>query len=294
MTFLDFCRLHGVVIERVPNEGRWFRYKTTDKPQHRNGAVKFMGDHGFVQNHATMTEIATWRAEGESTEARPIDAAKLQAQRDRDRAYRVQAVHGARAFWSASRPLNRPHPYVENKGLTPLGCANLRGNDGLLVVPVMHGASLISVQTIAPDGTKRFWTGAPVKAGAFILGRERAAVTCICEGLATGLAIYQSVRHASVIVAFDAGNLLPVVDRIRPRGSVVIVADNDHKTHARIGTNPGIEKATNAAELIGCGVAWPEGIEGSDAADALKEFGEGGGRKLERLILAKARYVATG
>jgi putative DNA primase/helicase len=59
------------------------------------------------------------------------------------------------------------------------------------------------------------------------------------------------------------------------------------------GMNPGIEKATNAAELIGAGVAWPEGIEKSDWADYLKEIGEGAAKKLERLILAKAKYVMT-
>ena len=111
------------------------------------------------------------------------------------------------------------------------------------------------------------------------------------EGLATGLAIFQSLRMARVIVAFDAGNLIHTVDHLRPTGSVVICADNVHGTEAKRGTNPGREKAANAAELIGAGVAWPEGIEGTDLADYLAEVGEGGARKMERLILAKARYV---
>jgi putative DNA primase/helicase len=99
------------------------------------------------------------------------------------------------------------------------------------------------------------------------------------------------MRQARVIVAFDAGNLLPVVERLKPNGSVVIAADNDHGTQAKRGMNPGIEKARNAAELIGCGVAYPTGIEGSDWADFAKEVGEGANRKIERLILAQARYV---
>lgn len=71
----------------------------------------------------------------------------------------------------------------------------------------------------------------------------------------------------------------------------MICADNDHGTEAKRGTNPGREKAANAAELIGAGVAWPEGIEGTDFADALLEFGQGGHKRIERQILAKARYV---
>jgi putative DNA primase/helicase len=47
--------------------GVWKRYKTEDHPKSKNGAVKFLGTHGFVQNHATMQEVSTWRNEGEST-----------------------------------------------------------------------------------------------------------------------------------------------------------------------------------------------------------------------------------
>jgi putative DNA primase/helicase len=92
-------------------------------------------------------------------------------------------------------------------------------------------------------------------------------------------------------VCFDAGNLLPVVQRLKPTGSVCIAADNDHKTLAKRGFNPGVEKATNAANLIGCGVAYPQGIEGSDWADALLQWGQRASKRIEREILAKARYV---
>jgi putative DNA primase/helicase len=159
------------------------------------------------------------------------------------------------------------------------------------VVPVLHGDWLVSVQTIGLNGEKRFWPGAPVKAGCFVLDRPRAAVTTIVEGLATGLAVFQGLRQARVIVAFDAGNLLPVVQRIKPTGSVCIAADNDHGTQTKRGVNPGLEKARNAAELIGCGVAYPTGIEGSDWADFLKQVGEGAARKMERLILGQCRYI---
>jgi phage/plasmid primase-like uncharacterized protein len=85
--------------------------------------------------------------------------------------------------------------------------------------------------------------------------------------------------------------LMPVVNRLRPTGNVVLCADNDHGTLARRGFNPGIEKATNAAELIGAGVAYPQGIEGTDMADLLKEHGTAGAKKVERLVLGASRYV---
>ncbi len=289
VTFDQAMRLSGLHPRAIVADSKWRRCATDDHPKKRNGAYVLHPDgRGYWRNWATESGISSWRDDSASRAA-PVDEAKLRMQRER--AYRAQAIRSARAFWHNARALNRPHPYIERKGLAPLGCAGLRQHDGLLVVPVWLGDTLISVQTIHPDGTKRFWPGAPVKAGAYVIDRQRAAVTAIVEGLATGLAVFQSVRQARVIVAFDAGNILPVVDRIRPTGSVVICADHDWKTLAKRGFNPGLDKANNAAVLIGCGVAYPDGIEGSDWCDYLHEIGEGAARKLERLVLSKARYV---
>lgn len=291
-TFHQTLVLAGLRPRDIVADGKWRRCATDDKQKKRNGAYVLHPDgRGYWRNWATDDDLNSWRDDS-ITHAKPIDQARLQAQRDKERAYRIQAMRSARAFWERARPLNRMHPYVERKGLSALGCAGLRQHDGLLVVPVWHGQWVISVQTINADGEKRFWPGAPVKAGACVIERPRAAVTAVVEGLATGLAVFQAVRQARVIVAFDAGNLFSVADRMRPSGSVVFCADNDWKTHAKRGVNPGIEKAVNAAELIGAGVTWPKGIEGTDFADFLKEVGEGAARKVERLILGQARYVA--
>lgn len=293
MDFLAFCRGHGVLIDSLPPAGVWRRYKTDDKPKHRNGAVKWMGDHGFVQNHATMTEVAVWRPDGDAAQHPPVDPSALARQRVQERERRIAAMHGARQRWSQCARMHGLHPYLARKGLSAEGCIGLRVYGDQLVVPVRWGESLTSIQTINAEGEKRFWPGAPVKGGAYVMERPRAALTAICEGLATGLALYQCLRHARVVVAFDAGNLMPVVQRLNPQGSVVICADNDHGTQARTGINPGLQKAENAAELIGAGVAWPEGIEGTDWADALMEWGRQASKRIERLILAKARYVMS-
>lgn len=294
LTFEQAMRISGLMPPAyVPADGKWRRCPTEDHPRKRNGAFVLHADgKGFFRNWATDDGVNSW-SDDNTTTAKPIDMVKVQAQRTRDRAYRIQAVKSARQFWNRAKPISMHHKYLADKGLSPVGCAGLRTHDGLLVVPVMYGQSLISVQTITIDGTKRFWPGAPVKSGCFILRREHSAITVFCEGLATGLAVLQSVRTASVVVCFDAGNLLPVTQHLKPTGSVVFMADNDHKTKVKRGFNPGIEKAMNAAELIGAGVAWCEGIEGSDAADYLKEVGEGAARKLERLILGKVKYVMT-
>lgn len=293
MSFEQALAASGLRPRVVIADGRWRRCATDDKPRKKNGAYVLHPDgRGYFKNWATDLDLNKWEEAG-AQRATQIDPAVVQRRREEERAYRIKAMAGARARWAESRPMRGLHPYLEAKGLTAAGCSGLRVWRGLLVVPVYFGRSITSIQTINADGEKRFWPGAPVKAAAYVMTRPQGALTAVCEGLATGLAVYQSVRHASVIVAFDAGNLTPVIDRLRPTGNVVICADNDHATQARIGVNPGIQKAENAAELIGAGVAYPQGINGSDWADALAEWGAESARRIERLILSGARYVMT-
>ena len=297
LSFEQTIRLAGLMPKIVIADGKIRRCKSEMNPNKQNGWFVLHDDgHGAWGDWTSGSgqSLGTWREEGSTQHAVSAEViAKMKAQREAERAYRIQAVKSARAFWSRAKPLSLPHPYIANKGLLPLGCAGLRTHDGLLVIPVMLGDALVSVQTIAPDGQKRFWPGAPVKSGSFVIHRARSAVTVLCEGLATGLALFQSVRNASVVVCFDAGNMVKVAEFIKPKGSVVVFGDNDHKTLLKIGKNPGLDAARNAAELIGAGVAWCEGIEGTDADDYLREHGDGAARRLERLILAKAKYVMT-
>lgn len=293
MSFELAMRASGLIPGPVVADGRWRRCKTTDKPLKKNGAYVLHPDgRGYWKNWATDLELNSWN--GDTAQIRVLSAAEL-AERDRrkqrEREARIAAIRGARAAWDRAAPVHTLHPYIERKGLSSLGTGGLRTRGDLLVIPVLSDGRITSIQTIAADGEKRFWPGAPVKGGSYVLDRPRAALTAFCEGFATGLAVYQCVRHARVVVAFDAGNLIQVVDRMRPTGSVVICADDDHGTLAKRGINPGIEKARNAAELIGAGVAWPRGIEGTDFADMLLELGPMGAKRIERLIQAEARYV---
>ncbi|MEY3252439.1 MAG: hypothetical protein RL227_1412 [Pseudomonadota bacterium] len=290
-TFRQALEAAGLRPRDIVPDGKWRRCATEDKPKKRNGAFVLHPDgRGFWRNWATDSDLSTWTPEG-FTRAAVVDPAVAERRRQQERAQRIQAIRSARAFWNNARPCTRLHPYLERKGLSALGTIGLREHDGWLVVPVMWRGRVISIQRIHPDGTKRFAVGAPVKGGHYAITRERAALTVVCEGLATGLAIYQCVRNAAVIVAFDAGNLLPVVQELKPHGNVILAADNDMGTQMRRGFNPGIDKAKNAADLIGAGVAWPEGIDGTDFADMLKELGPTGARRIERLILGASKYV---
>lgn len=295
MNFADALRSAGLHPRDIVADGRIRRCATETHPHRRNGwHVLHPDGRGVWGDNAVAPRQALGHWRDAATTFTPPDPAaleRLRQQRQRERVRQVACVREARAFWAASRPMRGVHPYLAAKGLSAQGCTALRVNGELLVVPIWRGEWLASVQTIAPDGTKLFWPGAPVKGGALVLPKPRSALTAIVEGLATGLAVLQSCRPASVIVAFDTGNLIPVVTRLKPTGSVVMAGDNDHKTMAKRGFNPGLDAGRNVADLIGCGFAAPTDIENSDWADALKEWGEGGARRIERQLLAAAKYV---
>ena len=304
MRFEDALRSAGLLPKAVVADGKIRRCGTADKPRSDNGWYVLHPDgHGVWGDWATGSSepLGPWKDEHAVVD--PARLARLQREaeerREQERQDRRHAIERARRYWSDADPLSQPHKYIADKGLTPYGCTGLRTHDGQLLVPMLwhgeRGTSLLNVQSIAVDGEKLFRKDAPKKGCSFILDRPRYAVTALVEGLATGLAIFQSVRMARVVVCFDAGNLLPVAEQLhvvgRLIGSVVVCADDDHGTFARRGFNPGIDKARNVADRFGCGVAAPDGIEGTDWADALKEWGEGGARRIERLVLASARLV---
>jgi putative DNA primase/helicase len=271
MNFLAFLQSSGFIVDRVDPDGKWHRCGTQDHPKTKNGAYKLTLDGlvGFMQNHATETEVTTWKAG--SDVARPdlmISMQRAKEAREQSIKIIVEATRQAGEFWKRCKPLRSGHPYLDAKLLTMQGCTNLKiDSDGWLVIPVEVNGCIISLQRIAPDGTKRFWSGASVKGGCYVLARPTASCTVLCEGFATGLAIYQAVSDCRVIVCFDAGNMIAVANRLKLSGLCVVAADNDIKTFEKIGKNPGIEKGTEAAGIIGCGIAYPEGIQGSDYAD---------------------------
>lgn len=295
MSFEQALLQAGLRPRAIVADGRIRRCATDGKPSKRNGWYVLRPDgSGAWGDWAVGSGEALGHYGTDSIQIRMPTAQELaerESRKQRERAARIAAIRGARAAWDRATPVRNLHPYIERKGLSSLGTSGLRTRGELLVIPVLWDGRITSIQTISPDGAKRFWTGAPIKGGAYVLDRPRAALTAFCEGFATGLAIYQCVRHARVVVAFDAGNLIHVVERMKPTGSVVICADDDHGTQAKRGINPGLDKARNAAELIGAGVARPQGIEGTDFADMLLELGPTGAKRIERLIQAEARYV---
>jgi putative DNA primase/helicase len=214
----------------------------------------------------------TWRADigrelsaDEQAAVRDHLAAMAKAREAEQAAARKKARAKAAELWGKASPqVKVKHPYLLAKKVRAYGLRQLQAN---LFVPVYLRGELAGLQIIAPDGSKKFLTGTQ-KAGAFleIEGAPDAPdVTVIAEGYATAATIREATGWR-VVVAFDAGNLAAVAKAVRaarPSTTLVLAADNDHRTDG----NPGLTKARAAAEAVGGIVCVPEFAENSTGSD---------------------------
>lgn len=160
----------------------------------------------------------------------------------------AQAAARVRAQLAISSPANPGHPYLVRKGIRS-HCVRVTGS--LLFVPIQVAGEVTSGQTIAPDGTKRFYPGGRIKGGYYLIDDEttRPDPLLVCEGFATGAALHEDIG-APVYVAFTAGNIETVAKHVREVHQdrlIVIAADNDQWTPG----NPGVTHANRAARAVG-------------------------------------------
>ena len=184
---------------------------------------------------------------------------RMEQQRAEREAQTAQEQKDAQAdcieLWGRAHGATSAHPYIERKGIRAYGVREL---NGALLVPLYDGKdNLCNIQFIQADGAKKFKTGAKKKGAYFAFGATDTKAVVICEGFATGASIAQATGH-TVVVAFDAGNLLPVAERIKsnlPDGwRLIIAGDNDCWKD----TNTGKDKATACAVAVGAGVVIPD------------------------------------
>lgn len=231
-SFHDFCRAHGLIVDQL-KEGRWVRVPTTDKPRHRNGAYKFLGNVGWCQNHAQSMEVSMWRPDGDAPQ---IDTQRIAEQaaafERKQREGWARAAVRADALLADARPGD--HNYLASKRL-----ADVRGlvlPDGTLFVPMrdwqtngLRGAQLIRWDADERRYDKKFLPGMRSKGAVFRLGSAYAGRSWLVEGLATGLSVAAALTlmrlRDSVVVCFSAGNLVHVARMLR--GDRIVFADND-------------------------------------------------------------------
>jgi putative DNA primase/helicase len=235
MMFDAFARAHGLIVDGGIVPGRWMRVPTVDHPRSDNGAYKFLGDVGWVQNWATMPEPVTWKPERHEVQGVDVERIKRDAARHQQRVRDGWAKAGSRAAALIDAAKPGEHAYLECKGFADE--MGLVGADGALIVPMRHWRSnaLVGAQIIVWDGEamkydKRMLPGMRARGAVFRLGPQRAARTWLVEGYATGLSVLAALGlmklRDSVLVCFSAGNLVAVARDMGLHG-LCCFADND-------------------------------------------------------------------
>ncbi|HMM08772.1 MAG TPA: toprim domain-containing protein [Paracoccus solventivorans] len=200
-----------------------------------------------------------------------------------------EAAARAARIWANACPAPDGHSYLAAKQVAALGLRmDARGQ---LVVPLQDiDGRIHSLETIAPDGAKRYLAGGAKRGHFTVVGAEPGPLpeptgpVLICEGWATGASLHIATGHA-VIAAMDAGNLMPVAEALRarfPAADLVLVADNDAKPD-RDG-NPGVEAARKVALAVDGRLAVP-GVPG----DANDLFCAKGPESVAALVAVAAR-----
>ena len=273
--FRDAMAATGITPpDEIIADGQLHRFASNGKPRDNAGwYIYFDGAFpaaGFGCWRMGINE--TWRAKNShefTPEEKRAYAARMHNIRNQraveEMKRHADAAQLAERIWNTARPAPSDHLYLLANRVQPHG---LRVYAGSLVVPLKNGG-LHSLQFIAGDGTKKFLTGGRVSGCAFSIGKLNGTL-CVAEGFSTGASIYESSGHA-VAIAFNAGNLLPVVKAIRakfPELRLIVCADDD------IGTagNPGRTKAAEAALAVGGRVALPD--FGADRPDGATDFND--------------------
>ena len=229
MEFLNFCRAHGIIIDSPPPIGQRKRFPTEDHPRKRNGAVKFMGDHAFVQNHAIDTEVSIWSGEGIS-ESQKRDYARIAREAEAERV-KMQSAAASTAASILKQCQFAKHPYLESKGF-PDEEANIWVKDGqrLLIIPMRVDGALVGCQIIDEEGGKKFLYGQRTSHAEFVFNNKGHHI--LCEGYATALSIRSAMkvlrRRYTLHVCFSAGNMRKIAQNLQ---NVLVIADNDESRH---------------------------------------------------------------
>lgn len=234
--FVSFCRALGILIDALPPAGVWKRYPTEDHPRTRNGAVKWLGEVGFAQNHATQTDVSVWRPDADAPNIDRAAIAKHVAKFERrQRAGWTQAAKRAHDMLRVAK--QREPNYLKLKGFA--GARGLVLPDGELMVPMRHwrtnelmGAQVIRWLDDEKRYEKKMLPGMRAKGAVYRIGTGQSSRVWLCEGFATGLSIEAAIRllnlRDAVMVCFSAGNLVHVAAALR--GLVreqIVFADND-------------------------------------------------------------------
>ncbi|MEZ5784729.1 MAG: toprim domain-containing protein [Rhizobiaceae bacterium] len=269
--FIEAMEASGISpIEPIADKlasGNIIRFRAKgDKPGRQNGWARIYldGMPAGAFGHFRLGIHETWKSGTalcaiSSAERRAIiiRARKNVAIRKAESLAKQQAAASvAREHWNDAHAPDPTHAYLKSKGISPFGIRQ-RG-DALLVPMVDRFFRLWSMQSIFPDGRKRFLSGGRTDGlfwphGAhFADGRPSPGPLIIGEGFATMAAIHIATGYG-VIAAMSAFNLEAVAFAMRaqfPDRTLIIAADDDRHLKNNIGLTVAIKAAAAVNGLM--------------------------------------------
>jgi phage/plasmid primase-like uncharacterized protein len=241
---------------------------------------------GKTWNWCSSTISEMTRVEREAHQNR-LQAMKEQQDNEQQQRNKTAAVAAARRFEAAT--ICTSHPYLATKGVQAHG---IRQEGDKLLIPLYESTgSLLSLQSITPDGVKRFQSGGRVKGCFHAIGKLK-DVLIVCEGYATGASLHEATGDA-VAVAFNASNLEAVARALRaghPDLKIVLAADDDYQTDG----NTGITMARAAAVAVGGYLAVPDfGDKRLDKATDFNDMHHSAGLEAVKLCIDSALQLVS-
>ena len=242
---------------------QWSQQADSYKPRDA-GAVWKSLKPGFVTINTLFYEAKQkgYTPSKPYTPPSPEEKARRAAEAEARRAAELQkhqvaqgkAKRSANAIWRNNGQAKANHPYLVAKGITnhkiisQLKQSQYKGNQNL-IIPIYQNREIVSLQFINQLGDKNFLSNGQVKGSYTLVGdgkgfKEGLVLT---EGYATAASIHEATGKP-VLVAFNAGNLVTVAERLAKSlpadVKVMIAADNDL-------SQTGLNKAKEAAAQLG-------------------------------------------
>lgn len=182
-----------------------------------------------------------------------IKASQAATQSNMAKEYLAAAKQAEERFYAAAEA-DDTHPYLIAKGIKAHG---LRQSGDKLLIPVYSvSGDMQSIQSIDPDGNKRFMPGGKMAFGCHMIGiMQPNSPVVICEGYATGASLLEDGCDC-VVIAFTASNLIKVAMELKrqlPDQEIIIAGDDDWMTLG----NPGKTSAIEAAKAVGGKAIFP-------------------------------------
>lgn len=275
---------YGLEPEQPLTFGKLTRCKTAqDKGKEKNGWYVVHEHHTEKNETLIFGSFGDWRS-GETQKIKvkagrmsPEEREVMRArQEDAKRRAAEIAANAARRAANRAAGLFKRMPekgrsdYLDRKHIVGFG-VRYAPRSGAFLVPMCNVRDqIVGLQVIFPakqedtGRDKSYWPYGMSKEGAFhLIGGhpEPGEPVLVCEGYATGASLHMATSMA-VAVAFDAGNLMVVSKAMRerfPGCPIILCRDDDWKTKRPNGSpwNPGEEKASNAATVVGGQVVAP-------------------------------------